>query len=368
MVYNRLSTIMKKSILIVLAMIIATVSFAQQLNVTQFATLSHNDTVTAYYGSGALAAAHEMAAHGDIITLSPGWFEATAITKAVTIRGAGMLNDTVANRYNSTQIGNSFMINIPNVAGYHLTFEGVYISDVIVYVSAYNPQFKKCRIGTIRKSASGQMVLFQPFFSNCIVGAWDGSSSITNAMFVNSIVLNSWQGEGHGVNTNGYGGISEYYYWGYDLYTCGQSYDVYYNCIVNISPNIISNKRNIVNCITYSYDTNAAAAVGTNVYNTLGILEQGSFYGTNSHDNTNINSFENIFKTFRGTYTEGETFELTDQAAANYLGSDNTQIGIYGGSAVFNPKATDMRIRKYSVGFYSDGNGQLKITTELENQ
>ncbi len=106
-----------------------------------------------------------------------------------------------------------------------------------------------------------------------------------------------------------------------------------------------------------------------NVFNTVGIYDSTSIYNpTPDHSNSNVNSFESIFKTFRGTYTEGEMFELTNNAAATYLGSDNTQVGIYGGSAVFNPKATDMRIRKYSVGFYSDGNGQLKITTELENE
>ncbi len=358
---------MKKAFTIIALLMAGSIAFSQQLNITQFATLNHNDTITAYYGSEAFIAAHDAAVHGDIITLSPGTFNAPYdINKAVTIRGAGMMNDTIS-KTSPTRINKSFYLSITNVSDHQLTFEGVYITGNIVYISAYSPRFNKCRINTIRKAASGGMTLSLPVFTNCIIEAWDGSSSISNAMFINSIILNSWQGEGHGVSINSGGGVSEYYYWGYDTYTCGQSSDVYYNCIINIPPNIIHNKRNIINCITYGSDS--ASVSDLNVFNTVGIYDSTSIYNpTPDHSNSNVNSFESIFKTFRGTYTEGEMFELTNNAAATYLGSDNTQVGIYGGSAVFNPKATDMRIRKYSVGFYSDGNGQLKITTELENE
>ena len=358
---------MKKTFTIIALLMAGSIAFSQQLNITQFATLNHNDTITAYYGSEAFVEAHNAAVHGDIITLSPGTFNAPYdIYKAVTIRGAGMMNDTIS-KTSPTRINKSFYLSIPNVSEHQLTFEGVYITGTIVYISAYSPRFNKCRINTIRKSASGGMTLSLPFFTNCIISAWDGSSSISNAMFINSIILNSWQGEGHGVSINSDGGISEYYYWGYDLYTCGQSFDVYYNCIINIPPSIIHNKRNIINCITYSSDSVSVSDL--NVFNTIGIYDSISIYNlTPEHGNSNVNNFESIFKTFRGTYTDGEMFELTDEAAATYLGSDGTQVGIYGGSAVFNPKATDMRIRKYSVGFYSDENGQLKITTELENE
>lgn len=359
---------MKKTFTIIALLMAGSIAFSQQLNITQFATLNHNDTITAYYGSEAFIAAHNAAVHGDIITLSPGYFSPTDITKAVSIRGAGMLYDTTANRYQTTQIGHNFYLNVPNVAGYTLTIEGVHISGVIVYQSAFNPRFNKCRINMLRRYGYGNnyVMLNMPVFTNCIVENWDGASLASNPMFTNSIILNTMQGTVWGAYTytgGDYIGVGSY------NYTCGQSNDVYYNCIVNIPPNLTNNKRNIINCITYTTDTNATVATGTNTYNTVGIKGQGTFYSnTDNHGNINVNSFESIFKTFRGTYTAGETFELTDEAAATYLGSDGTQVGIYGGSAVFNPKATDMRIRKYSVGFYSDENGQLKITTELENE
>lgn len=358
---------MKKTFTIITLLIAGSIAFSQQLNITQFATLNHNDTITAYYGSEAFVSAHNAAVHGDIITLSPGTFNAPyAINKAVTIRGAGMMNDTIS-KTSPTRINKSFYLIVPNVSEYQLTFEGVYITGTIVYRSAYSPHFNKCRINTIRKAATEVMIFSMPVFLNCIIGDWDGSSSISNPMFINSIILNCMRGEGHGAEVGSGGEVYDGYSWGYYLYTCGPSFDVYYNCIINIPPSIIHNKRNIINCITYSSDSVSVSDL--NVFNTIGIYDSISIYNlTPEHGNSNVNNFESIFKTFRGTYTDGEMFELTDEAAATYLGSDGTQVGIYGGSAVFNPKATDMRIRKYSVGFYSDENGQLKITTELENE
>jgi len=162
---------------------------------------------------------------------------------------------------------------------------------------------------------------------------------------------------------------SETRYWACDTYYGSTSYgvsaDVYYNCIIGIPPALTNNKRNIINCITYS--TNTGQGTAANVYNTVGITDSTDFYAYRAdHNNSNVHGFESIFKTFRGTYTAGETFELTPQAAATYLGSDSTQVGIYGGSTPYNPKATDMRIQKYAVGFYSDQNGQLQINVTLD--
>ncbi len=366
---------MKKTFTIITLLIAGTIAFSQQLHLTQFATLNHNDTVTAYYGPDAFVSAHSAAVHGDIITLSSGSFESPfQISKAITIRGAGMMKNINENRSEVTQVDNNFYIDVPDNQDYQLTIEGVYFTGCIIYRTAYNPQFHKCRFSTIRRAAyvlnpdDENVVLFLPVFNNCIIGEWDGSSKITNPIFINSVILSCMQGWSRAVL------LSERYiyepgrgYYQYYDYECTQSYDTYFNCIVNISPSHTNNKRNIINSITYS--TSTSIGDGNNVYNTLGITDSTDFYSiSNNHDNHNVNGFESIFKTFRGTYTEGEMFELTDEAAATYLGSDGTQVGIYGGSAVFNPKATDMRIRKYSVGFYSDGNGQLKITTELENE
>ena len=63
------------------------------------ATLNHEGTISTFYGTVALRQAHAAAVSGDVITLSSGTFLSTDISKAVTIRGAGMdvtkVNDIV---------------------------------------------------------------------------------------------------------------------------------------------------------------------------------------------------------------------------------------------------------------------------------
>lgn len=56
------------------------------------ATLMHGDEISTFQSSEALKQAYEKAVDGDVITLSSGTFNAPSpITKAITIRGAGMM-------------------------------------------------------------------------------------------------------------------------------------------------------------------------------------------------------------------------------------------------------------------------------------
>ena len=78
---------MKKLIVSLFVLLCATMSFAQT---GLLATLSHEGSISTYYGSTALKDALEKATDGDAITLSAGQFLAANITKNVTLRGAGM--------------------------------------------------------------------------------------------------------------------------------------------------------------------------------------------------------------------------------------------------------------------------------------
>ena len=61
----------------------------------QVATLNHNGEISVYYGENSLRTAHSAAVAGDVITLSPGTFNACVITKPITLRGAGCEDDNV---------------------------------------------------------------------------------------------------------------------------------------------------------------------------------------------------------------------------------------------------------------------------------
>ena len=81
---------MKKLLLSVVAMLFAATSYAQN---TVVASLNHEGESTMFYGVGALQQAVAEAVSGDIISLSSGTFNASNITKAITLRGVGIDND-----------------------------------------------------------------------------------------------------------------------------------------------------------------------------------------------------------------------------------------------------------------------------------
>ena len=71
------------------------------------------------------------------------------------------------------------------------------------------------------------------------------------------------------------------------------------------------------------------------------------------------------FKTYTGTYNDNETFELTDAAKTQYLGSDRTEVGIYGGSLPFDPTPTNPQITKCNVASKSTADGKLSVDIEV---
>ncbi len=326
---------MKKALFLCLTLMSATFGFAQNFGTTQFATLSRNDSIIGtFYGSGALEAAYNAAIDSDIVTLSAGHFNSSAfdpwnnIQKTITIRGTGY--DTASTvEVLPTYLDNAFGIHRP------ILLEGVYCTSDVRILSS-NIRFNKCRFSQMYGDYGTQI---QCVFTNCLISSWNGRST-TQTVFANCVILNSYN----------------------------NSYDIYNNCIIGISPELTDYKE-IHNSITFSNDTTGIGNA-TNVYNTVGIRAQDTaqFYANRAgRNNQTFHSFSSIFKTFNGTYTEGETFELQDNIANTLLGSDSTQIGIYGGALPFNNRVTDPRIIGHSVDLHSNANGQINVYINLRN-
>jgi hypothetical protein len=75
-----------------------------------------------------------------------------------------------------------------------------------------------------------------------------------------------------------------------------------------------------------------------------------------------------LFKTYTGgviTSNDEETFELTDEAKTTYLGSDGTQVGIYGGSLPFDPTPSNPQITKFNVASKSTADGKLSVDIQV---
>ena len=340
---------MKKSIILALSLTLSVATFAQQL-----ATLNHNGNTTAYYGMNALQQAHAAAVNGDIITLSSGIFNSVDITKAVTIRGAGAWIDT--NGKSNTILYNGFTLNVPEDTMFNLVIEGVYAMNKINMASVYNPLFRKCHFVTFGDFSNGLMR--NANFENCIVEIWRNYKSTNTSpwpaqgtQFINSVVLST----NNGVNV-------------------GEDPATFINCILAQNPNS-SNMlgRLFQNCIMYyNYSSyNSPTNNSSTAFNCM-------FVNTNtSYPNTSLFSdmanhvlwskigMNTVFKTFDGTYGSTTTFELQDSIAANYLGTDGTQIGIYGGFHPFSPKVTSPVIKSINVAQRNNSEGKLEVNIEM---
>ena len=115
---------MKQFYALILSFVLCLPAFAQG---TQSATLQHGDEYKIFYSSDAFKEAIQNASHGDIITLSPGMFNAVNITKAITLRGAGTesLDSLMNKNLVSVLIGN-YTITIPDsISEYSFYMEGI---------------------------------------------------------------------------------------------------------------------------------------------------------------------------------------------------------------------------------------------------
>ena len=183
---------MKKIALLVLVTLFSTVGFAQM----QLATLNHNDSISAFYGGWALRDALNAAVNGDIITLSPGAFQAVNITKAVSIRGAGMSEDTIAGT-NSTVLLGAFRLRIPNDLNHRLYMEGLSCAGDMEYDTVYNPYFVKCEFDEVSNYDASKSIMLTPNFVNCLIYSFSNYTGQNNngcaqsPIFINSVITDS---------------------------------------------------------------------------------------------------------------------------------------------------------------------------------
>lgn len=327
--------------------------FAQS---SMLATLSHEGEITTYYGATAYRDAVNAAAHGDIITLSSGSFTAVNITKALTIRGAGMAIDTVSKTYPTIIVGD-FSINIPDSIEQRLTMEGLYNNFTITVMGTLkNATFLKDRLSMFTAGNSSARMKNLTFI-HCRVtnGMYLPAESSTS--FVNSYIRNPFCANTISSNfefTNCYIMNSGGYYntFGYYAYLSAITSSTFNNCI--IYANRGNNEADVVSSSCTAYH---CVGKTDNNYNIFGNIPNTT--------NTKITVLSSLFKTYTGSYNDNETFELTDDAKTKYLGADGKQVGMYGGDLPFTATPTNPQITKCNVAAKSTADGKLSVDIEV---
>lgn len=351
---------MKKLFSLLSMLCMSMVVFAQG---SLLATLSHNGEISAYYGASALASAVNAAENGDVITLSSGQFNAVNISKTITLRGAGMSVSTDSiNGHEATIIQGAFTITQADSLEGRFVMEGLYFSGAITYFgNLKNGQFLKCRFSSFKANTSATIV--NSSFIHCRFYNGYSQNGNSNAYFINSIVCNPQSlfsssnlefdncfvkydgayGTGNG-NSNGWAGIVINAY--------------YKNCIVQVCHG--------------SYQSSSIIPSNCTAYNCIGLGNSDLFKNMSSRNTTNkyVSDITTVFKTYAVTTYDNlikdvYNFDLTDTAAFTYLGTDGTQVGIYGGNLAYDENPTIPQITKCNVASKSTADGKLSVDIEV---
>lgn len=302
------------------------------------ATLNHEGTISTFYGVNALKQAHAAAVSGDVITLSSGTFLSTDITKAVTIRGAGMDVSKAYDIVNEpTVLGGDFNIKIPAEDTGRLTLEGIFHNENICFYEGQvkNALFLKSRFKRIYGSASCKvqdLTVLNCRFSESI------SVRSGTAQFLNSVVNNFESG-----------------------------YMSFSHCVILNGANVNNGGNEYKNCIICwdgTYDTPFSSS--SSAYNNLFITRRIILNNIPNQTNLKVPTDDERFAYLRG-YNDSKNYKLTDQNRDVLKATDGGEIGIYGGSLPYSAIPTNPQITKFNVASKTTADGKLSVDIEVKS-
>lgn len=353
---------MKRFILSLVVTMMGTLGLFAQSDLV--ATLSHGSNIQEFYGMDALAEAYTAATAGDVITLSAGVFNAVDIEKDVTLRGVGMI-PTEANGSMVTQIANDMKVTLSEGTATKLTLEGINFLNRVYFYGESQTVFNvtKCRFNEYVGALGVNMQALHCVFAGELrsgTSVYGDEWRNTTLHCLNCVMLC--------VNPQGYIKPNEH------SYVCKIIAE---NSI--IAPNYYNGSPNCqyTNCIIlgtsgWNYYELDATCVADHCLGIRHYSDDNHFAQINNPSNILIGEdnygggYFLVFKTFRrGENNLQETYELTDEAAATYLGDDGTQVGIYGGSMPFTPTPSIPQVKKFVVKSTTD-NGKLKVNIDVE--
>ena len=330
---KNINSISKRVMITLFVLLLSVVGTKNTFAQNQVAILQHNDTLSAFYGPEALSAAHEASSDGDIITLSSGNFNGCTLSKAVTIHGAGCVDDPESHLA-PTRIPGTLYISKPDGTS-PLTIEGVWFGTIYRY-TARNVRFIKCNINNTTYGNGNSDF----YFVNCIIK--DFSYYGNGLLIQNSVVRFTYYYQNDQNNMN-----------------------IINNSVICLNNSVdIGNTRGY-NCIFATADNNGAS--NSTFYNCVEIQtgDTNIFEGQLNESNMQVNSYDEVFETFAGTVEYNENYQLKSDFASSFLGNDGTEVGIHGGLLPYNTRPSYMYIRTTNVAGQTTEDDKLSVEIEL---
>lgn len=347
-------------------------------------TLDNANGTQFFHGIDAFKEAMAVADHGDMITLSEGTFNAADITKAVSIYGNGyeqITKEDGAIQY-PTNLNGNFVINIDSVDG--KPKGGLYMEGISNYYSV-NGSYKYYTINAINGLTDAEFVkcrFYNFYFWETTNGAHEDTKS-ENVTFRECRIA-AWLRPGDCKNMSLFNSYVSSLNGNFETSTLFLQ-----NCIVeNMTNDVYATWRNsiLMRCGT----ANDSNGMGVTTYENFRYLPATSklyncICGANSQYSLVryaeiaehiyrinyyyagiysgwTNEFENIFTT-KG-YGALNANRLTSAAQATYLGSDSTQVGLYGGTG-FSAEPTNPRVIYKKIATKTENN-KLKVNIKVD--
>jgi hypothetical protein len=323
-------------------------------------TLEHGGASKIFSGQGSLVAAYNESVNGDRIYLSTGFFTPPpAIAKGIEITGAGHFPDS-ANVARRTFIMGGLQIN---KGADSLNLQGLYINGDINYDGNSSINFvkiKRCRSGSVLFNSSAPSA----GKNNCIIEDCFIFGGINFSYYGNNFLLkNSLIG----------GSANRGYYEDYG--------------IINISNNAVVVNNIFMKGGTYVYRGSFGEVYSSSIRNNIILNDfgrgiSGNIFGNNlfvvsTIDFGNNQSYGNYLGILQSDIFVNQTGNDIDYAhnyhlknPEKYLGTDGTQVGIYGGSPAFKEKGapSNPQIVKKTIAEQTDTNGNLKVDVTVKAQ
>lgn len=351
---------MKKILFFVVALLCSFGAAMAQVNFV--ATLQHGDVVSHYYGQTGFDRAYTAAEDGDVITLSPGTFTFSGknFTKGITLRGAGI---DAAER---TYISNANEVNFYSADEKLVTnVEGIWFGGK-VYIYNNSNETSHGKINFIKNGFTSTVSVTYAGEAPTITGPSIRfyNSIINGGFYLNRakpdcIVLNSYI-----VNPNSNLSIST---------TSG-----FVNCVISLTDCTADRNyyMNFYNCIfNWTASSNSGSSTyyilpsTATCYSCLSINKSTLFNNIISGTNNKyISSASNVFKTYKTSYSKGETFELTDNAKETYLGTDGKEIGMHGALSPYTSTVQYPVITKFNTAPQTTKEGKLDIDIQVDGK
>lgn len=359
-----------KKFLSIVAMCLASLSVMAQSSLV--ATLTHEGATTEYYGITAFANAVAASADGDLITLSTGVFNGASINKSLNIRGTGT---TPAEQ--ATSINTEVVIDKsadPDESKHWLNFEGINFDCQITFVKPLNKtdlyeikdlQFKRCIIKNVGykdyySNGYYYATLRNCRLINCYVRENFYAQNESEISFINSVVFGYSAGsDSRGTNAKG-NSLNSVLITNNNPKALG--YMSGHNSIFVFNAPTASDHWN--NYYLFPTTSSLDHCIFTGRFNEVE-ADMANLTAPQYVTNCQYKPMSDVFESATSyTAIEMDNDYALTAGAQSILGTDGTQLGIYGGAAPYSAIVTYPRFTTFTVGEKAvDGKLSVSVST-----